>query len=272
MAEPEESERAPEFVQSLERGLAVIRAFDAQHPVLTLSDVARRADLTRAAARRYIHTLVELGYMHAHGGQFALTARVLALGYAYLSGLSLPEVALPHMRDLARRLLESCSLAVLDGADIVYVAQVPADRIMTVRIDVGTRFPAYATSMGRVLLAHAPQHWLDEYIERVDLVAVTPHTITNRDALARTLAAVRRNDFASVDQELDLNLRGLAVPLRDPTGTVIAAMNISTHTRQASDDGPVVELLPALRQAAGEIERDLALADRRLPTYSRSRT
>lgn len=255
--------RAPDFVQSLERGLAVIRAFDSQNPVLTLSDVARRAGLTRAAARRYLFTLVELGYMRNEGAQFALTARVLSLGYAYLSGLSLPEVALPHMRDLASHSQESSSLAVLDDDEIVYIAQVPAERLLAVKIDVGTRFPAYATALGRILLAFAPRNWLDDYLNRVELVPATPFTVTSRRGLEDALDFVRVNGYSLVDQELDLGLRSLAVPLRDSSGKVIAAMNMSAHTHRFSDDGPATHLLPQLRAAAAAVESDLALPSRR---------
>src|SRR5579875_457972 len=141
--------RSGEFVQSLDRGLAVIRAFDAQHPELTLSDVARATGLTRAAARRFLHTLVELGYVRSDGRLFALRPKILELGYAYLSSLSLPEIALPHLEQLVERVHESSSVSVLDGDEVVYVARVPTKRIMAVSISVGTRFPAYATSMGR---------------------------------------------------------------------------------------------------------------------------
>ena len=154
------SPRSADFVQSLERGLAVIKAFDADDRSLTLSDVARKTGLTRAAARRFLHTLAELGYVRTDGRFFSLRPAVLELGYAYLSGLSLPEVAHPHMEELTARLHESTSISVLDGTSVVYVARVAAKRIMTVGINVGTRFPAHATSMGRVLLAHAPADWL----------------------------------------------------------------------------------------------------------------
>src|SRR4051794_23692642 len=150
---PDVPARGTHFVQSLERGLAVIRAFDAEAPELTLSDVARRTGMSRAAARRFLLTLADLGYVRTDGRQFSLSPRVLELGYAYLSSLSLPEVAEPHLEALVAEVRESSSMSVLDGGDIVYVARVPVSRIMTVAINVGTRFPAYATSMGRVMLA-----------------------------------------------------------------------------------------------------------------------
>src|SRR5690606_426999 len=175
--------REPHFVQSLERGLAVIRAFDADHPELTLSEVARACDLTRAAARRFLLTLVDLGYMRTDGRLFALSPRVLELGYAYLSSLTLPEVAEPHLERLVAQVRESSSVCVLDGDDVVYVARVPTSRIMTVTINVGTRFPAYATSMGRVLLAGLPDEELDKYLARVKLVAFTARTVGTTSAL-----------------------------------------------------------------------------------------
>src|SRR4051812_30633825 len=168
--------REPHFVQSLERGLAVIRAFDAHHRELTLSEVARATDLTRAAARRFLLTLADLGYVRTDGRRFALSPRVLELGYAYLSSLSLPEVAEPHLERLVAEVRESSSVCVLDGDAVVYVARVPTSRIMTVSINLGTRFPAYATSMGRVLLAVLPAEELERYLARVELRRLTART------------------------------------------------------------------------------------------------
>ncbi|MEO9175251.1 MAG: helix-turn-helix domain-containing protein, partial [Gaiellales bacterium] len=149
----EQDDRETDFVQSLQRGLAVIRAFDAENPALTLSDVAKATGLARAAARRFVLTLVELGYMRAEGRTFRLSPRVLELGRPYLSSLTLPELAAPHVRDFVADVRESSSVAILDGLDIVYVAHVPAKRILSVSADIGTRDPAFATSLGRVLLA-----------------------------------------------------------------------------------------------------------------------
>jgi IclR family pca regulon transcriptional regulator len=251
------SPRSADFVQSLERGLAVIKAFDADDRSLTLSDVARKTGLTRAAARRFLHTLAELGYVRTDGRFFSLRPAVLELGYAYLSGLSLPEVAHPHMEELTARLHESTSISVLDGTSVVYVARVAAKRIMTVGINVGTRFPAHATSMGRVLLAHAPADWLRTYLETADLQPTTPLTVTDRDTLRAVLAQVRHDGYAVVDQELELGLRSLAVPLHDPRGQVVAAMNVSTHVSRGSTQDVLRDLLPALRETATSIEADL---------------
>ena len=180
-----------DFVQSLARGLAVIRAFDAEHPELTLSDVARAAGLTRASARRFLRTLTELGYVRSNGRLFALRPRVLELGYAYLSSLSLHEVAQPHLERLVATLRESSSVSVLDADDVVYIARVPTRRIMTITISVGTRFPAYATSMGRVLLAGQSDEWLDGYFASVELRRLTARTVTDVDALRAELLLVR---------------------------------------------------------------------------------
>src|SRR5919202_3507385 len=172
--------RGAHFVQSLERGLAVIRAFSAERPQLTLSEVARATGLDRAAARRFLLTLADLGYVHSDGRSFMLAPRVLELGYAYLSSISLPEVAEPHMERLVADVHESSSVSVLDGDDIVYVARVPVSRIMTVSINVGTRFPAYATSMGRVLLAGLPAPPLDAHFDPVTPQRPSPRAMTSR--------------------------------------------------------------------------------------------
>src|SRR4029079_18039361 len=248
--------RAPHFVQSLERGLAVIRAFAEHNVELTLSDVARRAGLTRAAARRFLLTLADLGYVRTDGRWFSLSPRGLELGYAYLSSLSLPEVAEPHMERLVAEVHESSSVSVLDGEDIVYVARVPTSRIMTVSINVGTRFPAYATSMGRVLLAEHPD--LDGYLERVELRALSPRTGTSPDALRAELAKVRRQGWALVDQELEEGLRSVAAPIRDRSGTVVAAMNLSAHASRMTIDAARRRLVPPLLATAARIEADLA--------------
>ena len=182
MTDPAPSSGAPpssDYVQSLARGLAVIKVFDVDHPKLTLSDVARRTELTRATARRFLLTLNELGYVQTDGSLFWLTPRVLELGYSYLSSLSLPEIAGPHLEALAEKVRESSSVSILDGDDVVYVARVPVSRIMTVSINIGTRFPAFATSMGRVLLAGLPPDDIDAYLDRVRLDHLTLHTVVD---------------------------------------------------------------------------------------------
>ncbi len=250
--------RSGEFVQSLERGLAVIRAFGSERARMTLSEVAREADLSRASARRFLHTLVELGYVVTDGRMFALRPQVLELGYAYLSSLSLPEVAQPHLEQLAEDVGESSSVAVLDGADIVYVARVATRRIMSAAIQVGTRFPAAATSMGRAVLAHLPHRDRDAFLGDVALERLTPHTIIDRELLRAELHRVHGQGWALVDQELEEGLRSIAAPLRDRAGRVVAAVNVSAPVRRGAVEELVADFLPPLLRAVHEIEADLA--------------
>ena len=246
-----------QYVQSLARGLSVIRAFDADHAEMTLSDIARRTGLTRATSRRFLLTLVELGYVKSDERLFTLTAKVLELGFSYLSALTLPEIAQPHLEQLAASIHESTSASVLDGADIVYVARVPTRRIMSVRINIGTRFPAYATSMGRVLLAAFSPEELEAHLTNPDFESLTSHTITSRATLETELAKVRKQGYAIVDQELEVGLRSIAVPIRHATGTVIAAINVSTTATSHTLESIEQNLLPALRLAAQRISEDL---------------
>ncbi len=244
-------------MQSLERGLAVIRAFDHEHPELTLSEVAVRTGVTRAVARRFLLTLAALGYVRSDGRFFSLTARVLELGYAYLSSLSLPEVAESHLEALVAEVSESSSVSVLDGHDVVYVARVPVSRIMTVSISVGTRFPAYATSMGRVLLAGLPADDLESYLSAVSMEPLTARTLTSVDALRAEIAKVRAQGWSLVNQELEEGLRALAAPVRDRTGKVVAAVNVSAHASRTSLEAMRRDLLPPLLKTAARIESDI---------------
>jgi IclR family transcriptional regulator, pca regulon regulatory protein len=253
-----------DFVQSLERGLLVIRAFDAEHRELALSEVARLTGLTRAAARRFLLTLVKLGYVNFSQGRFSLRPRVLELGYAYLSSLTLPEVALPHMEQLVAKVNESCSISVLDDIDIVYVARVPTRRIMSITLAVGTRLPAFVTSMGRVLLAGLPDEELEERLARIEVTQLTSRTVTDKDALRVILAGVRRQGYAATDQELEEGLRSLAVPLRSSSGAVTAALNVSVHASRASMAALRRDFLPLALRTAAAIEEDLGgTSDRR---------
>jgi IclR family transcriptional regulator, pca regulon regulatory protein len=259
MAVPTE-ERGPEFVQSMARGLAVIKAFDENHQALTLSEVADATGLARAAARRFLLTLAELGYVRIDGRTFALTPRVLELGYAYLSSLSLLQIAEPHLERLAADVQESASVTVLDDTDIVYVARVPTSRIMRVTISIGTRFPAYATSMGRVLLAGLTGPELDGYLARASMRPITPRTITDPGVLRTELDRVREQGWALVDQELEEGLRSLAAPIRDRSGRVMAAANIATHAAQSSAAQARQTLLPVLLRTVEQIGADLQAA------------
>ncbi|MEU8419654.1 IclR family transcriptional regulator C-terminal domain-containing protein [Micromonospora sp. NPDC048835] len=256
MADPA---RETHFVQSLERGLAVIRVFDAAHPELTLSEVARACDITRAAARRFLLTLVDLGYVQSDGRMFRLGPRILELGYAYLSSIGLPDIAQPHLKRLVHEVHESSSVCVLDGDDIVYVARVPTSRIMTVSITVGTRFPAYLTSVGRVLLAHLPEQEVELYLKRVPLTRPTARTVASTSMLRTELHRIRDQGYAIVDQELEEGLRSVAAPIRDGNGGVVAAVNIPVHASRNSIDSIRRDLVPALVAAASRIEADLRL-------------
>lgn len=253
----EQQRHSSDFVQSLERGLAVIRAFDAEHAELTLSEVARITGLTRAAARRFLHTLVELGYVRSDGRLFALRPRVLELGYSYLSSLTLPEVAQPHMEKLVETVHESSSVSVLDGDEVVYVARVPTKRIMTVSISVGTRFPAYATAMGRVLLAGQTDDWIDGYLASAKLRPLTRNTIVEAAVLREELKTIRAQGWALVDQELEEGLRSIAVPIHAAGGQVIAAVNVSAHASRGNSMTIREDLLPDLKATAVLIEEDL---------------
>lgn len=250
--------RSTAFVRSLERGLAVIRAFDEDNRRLTLSDVARITGLTRAAARRFLLTLVELGYVDDRGHYFSLRPRILELGYALVSSLQLPEVVKPHLERLSQRADESSSVAVLDGPDIVYVARVATRRIMNATIGIGTRFPAYATSMGRVLLAGHTNEWLAGYLASAQLRPLTARTVTAPEELMDILFEIRENGWALVDQELEDGIRSIAAPLHDLDGQVVAAVNVSAPARRGSLDDIKRDLLPPLLDTAREIESDLS--------------
>ncbi|WP_433490059.1 IclR family transcriptional regulator [Nocardia grenadensis] len=257
------TEPSPDYVQSLGRGLAVIRSFDAGHPRRTLSEVAKATDLTRATARRFLLTLVELGYVRTDSSLFWLTPRVLELGYSYLSSLSLPEVAGPHLESLANQVHESTSVSILDGEDIVYVARVPVSRIMTVSITIGTRFPAYSTSMGRVLLAGLSAAAFEEYLAKVTLTPLTDRTVLTADELREQVRRTRESGYCLVDQELEQGLRSMAAPIRDHTGTVCAALNISTHAARYTAERVRTDLLPPLLATAAAISTDLAQVQNR---------
>ena len=257
--------RSSDFVQSLDRGLSVIRAFDEDHREMTLSEVARATGLTRAAARRFLLTLVKLGYVRFDGARFSLRARVLELGFAYLSSLSLPEVAQPHVEALVARVNESSSISVLDDTDIVYVARVPTRRIMSITLAVGTRLPAFATSMGRVLLANLPPDELERRLARIEVRPLTERTVKDEAEFRQVIENVSRQGYAITDQELEEGLRSAAVPIRDASGSVVAALNVSVHASRANLQAIRQEFLPPLKQAAAAIEADVRTSGLRVP-------
>ncbi len=244
-------------MRAFERGLSVIRALSEPPDGQTLAEVARTTGMTRAAARRFLTTLVSLGYARHDGRRFSLTPRTLELGYAYLSSLGLPEIAQPHLHELVTQVQESSSISVLDGAEIVYVAREPTRRIMSVALNVGTRLPAHITSMGRVLLAALHPEGVSELLGTVELTAHTEHSITDPDRLLAELGAVRDQGWAIVDQELEVGLRSVAAPIRDPADRVVAAVNISTHASRMPLELVKADLLPPLLETAARIGREL---------------
>lgn len=256
------TERSRDFVQSLERGLAIIRVFSAETPSLTVTEIAAHTGLTRAAARRFLLTLIELGYVVTDGRYYELTPRVLELGYSYLSALSFPEVALPHLERLVNEVEEASEGSILDGADVVYVVRVPGPALMTISVNVGARMPAYATAMGRVLLAGLPDDALERYLATVDAAPLQPATITEPEALREAILTARRDGYALVDQELEEGLIAIAAPVRDRSGRVVAAVNLSTHVgRRSADD--MRGLVPALQHTAAQIQTGLSGSVRR---------
>ena len=249
-----------DFLRSLQRGLEVIRALGHPGPGLTLAEVARAVGASRASTRRSLLGLEALGYVGSDGRRFSLTPKVLSLGYGYRSGLALPEVARPHLQRLMEQTGEFSSLSVLDGDETVCVARAAPARIMNVAMQVGTRLPAYATCVGRVLLAALPPSQLDDYLDRVELRALTPATITEAAELRRELATVRRRRWALVDQELERGLRSAAAPVHDAAGNVIAAANVGALAGRITVATLRTELVPPLLASAASIERDLAIA------------
>ncbi len=246
-------------MRSLARGLAVIETFDRDHPSLSLAEVARRAGVSRATARRLLHTLVELGYAATDGKRFSLRAKVMSLGYSYMSSLGLIEIAQPVMSDLAAEVHESCSASVMDGHDVVYVARVPSkQRIMSISLTVGTRLPAHCTSMGRVLLAGLPPAALDGFLaDGATLSRATDRTVVDPGQLREIVRRTAEQGWAMVDGELELGLISLAAPIRDGAGRVVAALNISSHTSRTSARTAERDLLPPLLRAAQAISRSL---------------
>ncbi|MDF2704725.1 MAG: IclR family transcriptional regulator [Nonomuraea muscovyensis] len=254
-------ERGAAYLQSLARGLAVLVALGSARGGLTLAGAARVTGLPRATVRRAVISLERLGYAAAEGTRFVLLPRVLELGYAHLSARSLGEIVHPHLADLVARVQESASVATLSGNDVVYVARVPTRSIMSVDITVGTRFPAYATSMGRVLLAGLP----DERPAAIGPKPLTAHTLTTPGELAAAVRRARADGYALVDQELEEGVRSIAVPVRDRGGRVVAAVNVAAHAGRVTADELVRDVLPVLTETAARMTADLAHIRRPLP-------
>lgn len=258
---PPSTKETSHYVRALDRGLSVITAFSADRRVLSVSEVATITGVTRAAARRFLLTLQDLGYVSALGRSFTLAPKVLELGYSYLSALSLPEIARPYMAALSEEVGLGVSIAVLDGYESVNVGRVEkTDRLVRVSVPVGTRLPAFCNSMGRVLLAGLPAEELDRFFENAELVARTRRTITDPEKLRKELRAVARRGYCVINQELEEGLIALAVPLHNSDGDVVAAMNLTTHAARPDVRAMEREYLPALRAAADQIDTALRAA------------
>jgi IclR family pca regulon transcriptional regulator len=262
----EEGDRRNRFVVSLARGLAVIRAFGADTPEMTLSEVARRTGLTRANARRILLTLHELGYVEQDGRGFRLSPRILDLGYAYLSGSSLARLAQPIMEDLVSRLHRPCNLGVLNGSDVIYVGRVSSKRIVHVdlKANIGSRFPAPYTAMGRVLLAGLPSHALEARLATLQLEQHTPRSVVDPEILRGIIAQDRSRGWSVVDQELEPHVADIAVPIRNAAGDVVAGLSMGWFSISFSAPEAIESLLPDLRDAAARLGDSLGLIVSRL--------
>ncbi len=244
----------PDFMTSLARGLAVIQAFSQKKRQLTISQVSAKTGFSRAAVRRCLYTLAKLGFAGSDDNRhFYLRPRVLALGHSYISSMPLATAAQPVLEHFSRLLHESCSIATLDGLDIVYVARANVTRIMAIDLGVGSRLPAFCTSMGRVLLAHLPPDELESFLARIQFTRYTERTIITADKLRPVLRLVLRNGYAIVDQELELGLRSMAVPIQNPSGKVVAALNVGAHAQRVSNQDMLNKFLPHLQSAAQEL-------------------
>ncbi|WP_067062150.1 IclR family transcriptional regulator domain-containing protein [Roseateles chitosanitabidus] len=247
------------YVQSFARGLSVIRAFGADAPRQTLTEVARRCGLTRAGARRILLTLQTLGYVRAEGRLFELTPKILDLGFAYISSQPLWQFAEPLVLQLSSDLKESSSISVLDGGDIVFVVRIPARKVMTTTLGIGSRLPAWSTAMGRVLLAALPPEERDALIDRAELTPYTPRTVRTREDLRAQVEQARRQHWSLVDQELEDGVVSIAVPITGRDGKVVAAINLSTHANRTSPALLVEQGLPRLQETAQSLSRLLQI-------------
>jgi IclR family pca regulon transcriptional regulator len=238
---------------TLAKGLAVLAAFGRERPAMTLSEAAQAVDLSRATARRVLHTLTRLGYVEQNGRAFSLSPRILDLGFGYLSTQSWIDRALPLMRELSERLAESCSAAILEGGDILYVGRIPARRIMSATLSVGSRLPAFHTALGRVLLGFLDEAEMWRRLKSRRFEAHTPHTIIDLQALFDRIRADRVQGFSIVDEELEPGLRALAVPVLDRAGQAIGAINLSTHSTRTTRSEMRERFLPELQRLASQL-------------------
>lgn len=244
----------PNFMTSLARGLAVIQGFSTRKRQLTISQLSVKTGFSRAAVRRCLYTLSKLGFAGSDDSrQFYLRPRVLALGHSYISSMPLATAAQPVLEHVSHLLHESCSIATLDGAEIIYVARANVTRIMSIDLGVGSRLPAFCTSMGRVLLASLPPEELDALLPQIEFTRHTERTVTNAEKLTQVLRLVLRNGYSIVDQELELGLRSLAVPIQNADGKAIAALNVGAHAHRVTIQEMQTKFLPQLKAAVQEL-------------------
>ena len=243
----------PSFMTSLARGLAVVQAFSDSRKPQTIANISQKTGIPRAAVRRCLHTLRELGYVDAELNNFSLRPKVLTLGYSYLSSTPLTVSAQPYLNSISRTLNESSSLAVLDDGEVLYVARAATSRVMSVALNTGSRLPAYCTSLGRVMRAHLPPAELDAYLAKTKLRAMTKNTVVSQKGLREILADVREDGYAVNDEELELGLRSIAVPVRGAAGTVVAALNVGAQAARVSVKQLEKEFLPVLLKGAQEL-------------------
>lgn len=250
----EEMEGDPNFMTSLARGLAVVQAFSHAKREQTISQISAKTGFSRAAVRRCLYTLVKLSFAGTDDNRhYYLRPRVLTLGHSYISSMPLAAAAQPILDHLSRVLRESCSIATLDGTEIVYIARANVTRIMSIDLGVGSRLPAFCTTMGRILLAHLPAGELEEALSRVEFRRFTERTIVGAEKLRQILKTVQRNGYSIIDQELEHGLRAVAVPIRNPEGKVVAALNVGVHAQRVSIQDLQTRFLHHLRTAAGEL-------------------
>ncbi len=252
--------RERHFVNGLAKGLSIIQAFDAETPVLTLVEAATRTELTRASARRILMTLEDLGFVTRQGERhFILTPKVLSLGYAYLSSMPLWTFAEPILEQLVEQLGETCSISVIDDTELVYVLRIPVHRILSQGVAIGSRLPLYCHSAGRVLLSGLSAGQLDAFFQRATLKAFTPRTVVDPAKLRKLIAEVSRSGHAWINGEMEDNISGLSVPIRQSDGRIIAALNASVNQPSVKEQATVKRLLPALKQAADRLSASLAV-------------
>lgn len=253
----------PDFIEALARGLDVIRCFGPTSRQMTLTEVADAAGLARPTARRVLITLAELGYVRAEGGSFSLTPRVLELGMAYVASSNVWKLTRHHLRDLVAETNESCSVAQLDGSDIVYVSRVAVPKLVTLSVTVGTRFPAVVTSLGKVLLASLPPGALEDVLAIPSRSGVAPAAAPSLSDLEQELREVRARGWAVTDQQLATAVRSVAAPIRNGEGTVVAAVNVNAHAMETSLETLIDDYLPKLLRTASAISADWSLWDSR---------